>query len=334
MHTKKKIIVTGGNGFIGSYLILTLLKKNFKVINLDKISYCSRKLFIKNENYKFIKCDITNRRNISSIFNQHKPDIILNLAAESHVDRSIESPKKFFETNLMGTVNLLNEIIKNKKIKIIHVSTDEVFGSLKFNDKSFNEKSSYDPQSPYSASKAAGDHAVRAYGNTYGIDYVITNCSNNYGPYQYPEKLIPVIIKSLSNNQKIPIYGSGKNVRNWVHVQDHVDAIILCMKKGKTKSTYLIGSKNEITNVDLTKKIIKIFNKYTGSKYNFSKQIEYIKDRKGHDLRYSINFNKIKKELKWKPKKKFDEGLKETVKFYFDNRNRLNNFFYKDFNQK
>lgn len=327
---KKKIIVTGGNGFIGSHLIFTLLKKKFKVLNIDKISYCSRKLSINDKNYKFIKCDITNQRNISSIFNQFKPDIILNLAAESHVDRSIESPKKFFETNLIGTINLLNEIIKNKKIRIVHISTDEVFGSLNFNDKAFNEKSFYNPQSPYSASKAASDHAVRAYGNTFNIDYIITNCSNNYGPYQYPEKFIPVIIKNLNNNKKIPIYGSGRNIRDWIHVQDHVDAILLCMLKGKSKNTYLIGSDNEISNINLTKKIINLFNKFAGTKHKFSDKIKFIKDRKGHDLRYAINSAKIKKKLKWKSKISFDDGLRETVKFYCNNKKNLNEIFNKD----
>lgn len=327
----KKIIITGGCGFIGSYLVHSALKRKFRVLNIDKISYASRNLNIKHKNYTLVKADLINTKKLEKIFNKFKPDFIINCAAESHVDRSIDNPDIFFQSNLLGTLNLLNETIKiKKKIRFLQVSTDEVFGSLKFNKMKFNENSNYKPNSPYSASKASADHLVRAYGETFGLNYVITNCSNNFGPFQYPEKLIPVVIKNLINKSKIPIYGNGKNIRDWIYVQDHVDAIFKCLLNGKKNNTYLIGSDNELSNIELVKIICKRYKKITNDNFNYLKLISYIKDRQGHDLRYAINAKKIKNQLGWKPKNKFQISLDKTIKFYIDNRNFIKKFYTRD----
>lgn len=316
---KKKILITGGNGFIGSYLIKKFLSKNFKVLNVDKLSKQSQNLIIKDKNYQFKKCDLLNFNKLFKILDEFSPNTIINAAAESHVDRSINLPKKFFENNLMSTLNLLEFIRKSKKkINFIHISTDEVFGSLKDKEKKFSNDSKYNPRSPYSASKAASDHAVRSYGETFGISFKITNCSNNFGPYQYPEKLIPLVITKCIQRLEIPIYGNGKNIRDWIHVKDHVDAIYKIYKIGKNGKTYLIGSNNELTNLDITHKICEIFDDLYNTK-NSKNLIKFVKDRKGHDFRYAIDNSQIFRELKWKPSIDFETGLKDTIKFYYKN---------------
>jgi dTDP-glucose 4,6-dehydratase len=315
----KKILITGGSGFIGSFIIKKFIKKKCHVLNLDKLSSVSQKLVLRDKNYFFKKCDILNSNHFSNNVNEFQPDIIIHCAAESHVDRSISSPHFFFENNLMGTINVL-DAIKNskKKIRLVHISTDEVFGSLKLNKKKFNSLSKYDPRSPYAASKAASDFAVRSYGETYDINYSITNCSNNYGPYQFPEKLIPVIIKNCILRRYIPIYGQGTNIRDWVHVDDHAEAIYKIAVTGKNKGTYLIGANNEISNLDLTKTICDLFDKMFLFQ-NSKKLITFVQDRKGHDLRYAIDFSKTKSEIGWQPKISFIKGLKETIEFYYHN---------------
>jgi dTDP-glucose 4,6-dehydratase len=329
MHKKKikKVIITGGNGFIGSYLINKFLNKDFLVLNIDKLSKESQKIKLNNKNYFFKKCDLLNEKKLNMILNDFKPNIIINSAAESHVDRSLKLPRYFYENNVSSTLNLLEFIRKSKdKIELIHVSTDEVFGSLKINQKRFNINSKYAPTSPYSASKASSDHAVRAYGKSFGLHYKITNCSNNYGPFQYPEKLIPVIIIKCIERKNIPIFSNGENIRDWIYVTDHVDAIFEVYKKGKNYSTYLIGSNNEIKNIDITKKICRIFDKLYKKK-NSEKLIKFVKDRKGHDFRYAINNSRISKETAWKPLIKFEEGLENTIKFYFNNYKKLKKIF-------
>ena len=321
----KKIIVTGGSGFIGSHLIFQLLKRKYKVLNIDKLSFVSQKLKIADRNYSFKKINLNNLNKLKSIFKSFKPNYVINCAAESHVDRSIVDPFYFFSNNLESTINVL-ECIKYTDINLLHVSTDEVFGSLSSGEKKFSENTKYDPKSPYSASKAASDHAVRSYGSTYKINYKITNCSNNYGPYQYPEKLIPVVVKSCMNKQSIPIYGKGKNIRDWIYVEDHCKGIIRVMEKGKNRNTYLIGANKELSNIDLVKRICKLFDKINNSK-DSHKLIKFVKDRKGHDFRYALNSSKIVKELRWYPETKLEEGLEKTVKFYYTNFKNLKKIF-------
>tara|TARA_B110000027_G_scaffold133455_1_gene161954 strand:+ start:2470 stop:3483 length:1014 start_codon:yes stop_codon:yes gene_type:complete len=318
----EKIIVTGGLGFIGSNLIKLLLKKNFQVINIDKVTYSSNfyntKEFIKNKKYKFIKADI-NSKILENIFNKYKPIGVFNLAAETHVDRSIDGPKKFIESNIFGVFNLLECFRKfyqkNKKSKLIHISTDEVYGDI-LKGRSL-ETDSYNPSSPYAASKASSDHLVSSYVRTFNIPAIITNCSNNYGPNQHPEKLIPKIIYNIVNNKKIPIYGNGKNSREWIYVADHCEALIKVFKSGKNGSFYNIGSNINLDNLQITKKLIKI----AKNSINLGKnvKIEFVKDRPGHDVRYALNSNKIKKELKWKASTKIDAGLKKTFDWYLAN---------------
>ena len=313
----KKILLTGGCGFIGSYLLKTGIKKKYKILNVDKLSYASKKQNIKNKNYSFKKIDLCDKKKLAVAFKKFNPDIIINCAAESHVDRSIINPLIFFNSNLIGTVNLLELSIKSKKkIHFIQISTDEVFGSLKFNKSKFNENSKYLPNSPYSASKASADHAVRSFGETYKLHYNITNCSNNYGPYQYKEKLIPVIIRSCLFKENIPIYGKGINIRDWIFVQDHVDAIFKVIKFGKKNETYLIGSNNEFNNLQIAKYICDYFTKLKKFNFDYRKLIKFVNDRKGHDLRYAIDSSKIKKNLSWKPKIEFKKGLDLTIKHY------------------
>ena len=318
----QKIIVTGGLGFIGSNLIELLLKKNFYVINLDKVSYSSNfyntKEFSKNKKYKFIKCSI-NSKNLNNIFLKYKPVCIFNLAAETHVDRSIDSPKDFIDTNIIGTFNLL-ECFKKfsnsyKRTRLIHISTDEVYGDV-LTGRS-NEKFAYKPSSPYAASKASSDHLVYSYVKTYKIPAIITNCSNNYGPKQHPEKLIPKLIYNILNNKYLPIYGKGLNSREWIYVVDHCDALIKIFKKGKIGEFYNIGSNKNFNNIEITKALIKISKKYLEIKPNV--KIKYVKDRPGHDIRYALDSRKIKKQLKWSAKTKFNDGLKKTFLWYFKN---------------
>ena len=316
----KKILVTGGLGFIGSNLINLLIKKKNKVINIDKVTYASNfyntKEFSKDKNYKFIKCDLNNKNKLRLIIKSFKPKIIFNLAAETHVDRSIDGPKNFIESNILGTFNLL-EIIRtlNFKTKLIHISTDEVYGDvLKGRSK---EEDSYKPSSPYSASKASSDHLVYSYVRTYNIPAIVTNCSNNYGPRQHPEKLIPKLIFNILNNKELPIYGKGKNSREWIFVDDHCEALIKVSKVGKLGEFYNIGSNYNLDNIAVVKKLLQVAkNKIkTGNKV----KIAFVKDRPGHDMRYAIDSKKIKNKLKWKPKTNFLKGLEKTFEWYFNN---------------
>ena len=321
---KKRIIVTGGLGFIGSNLIDLLLKKNYQVINVDKITYSSNfyniKEFKKNKNYKFIKCDISSKK-LEKIFNRYNPNGIFNLAAETHVDRSIDNPKSFINSNIIGVFNIL-EIFKkfskkNKKTRLIHISTDEVYGDILFGRT--KEDFPYNPSSPYAASKASSDHLVSSYVRTYKIPAIITNCSNNYGPKQHPEKLIPKLIYNILTNKILPIYGKGKNSREWIYVMDHCEALVKIFKKGKIGNFYNIGSNKNIINIEICKKLLKI----AKSKVNIGKnvKIKFVKDRPGHDIRYALNSNKIINELNWKPKTNFEEGLIKTFNWYLNNQN-------------
>ena len=325
----KKLIVTGGSGFIGSYIVKNALSENFKVLNLDKLTYASIKNNIKDKNYTFKKFDICSNK-IKQIIKNFQPDYIINCAAETHVDRSIDDPSEFIRSNIYGVFNLL-EAIKNKKIKFLQISTDEVFGSLKINKEKFNEKTSYDPKSPYSASKAASDHLVRSYGNTYDLNYLITNCSNNYGPLQYPEKFIPMVIKSCIKKETIPIYGNGLNIRDWIHADDHAKAVLKCLTTKYKKETFLIGANCEKTNIDIVNIICNKFKrKYGDSNFNYLDLKRFVTDRKGHDLRYAINPKKIQKMLRWKAKINFDKGIDETIEYYIKNFSSINKVFKKD----
>ena len=320
---KKKIIVTGGLGFIGSNLIDYLIKKKFKVINLDKISYSSNKYnikeYIKDSRYHFIKCDINNQKKIENIFLKFKPSAVFNLAAESHVDRSIDGPAEFIKSNISGVFNLLeafkNYYKINKTTKLIHISTDEVYGDI-LKGRS-DENYPYNPSSPYAASKASSDHLVYSYIRTYKIPAIITNCSNNYGPKQHPEKLIPKLIYNILNNRPLPIYGNGKNSREWLHVKDHCEALFTVLKKGKIGETYNIGSNKNLNNIQITKMLIAIAKKQNliGS----NSKIHFVKDRPGHDIRYALNSKKIKKKLKWSSKININDGLEKTFSWYVQN---------------
>jgi len=323
MHS---IIVTGGLGFIGSNLIKLLEKKNYYIINIDKINYSSN---VKNipdniQNYKFYKEDINNRTAIKNIINKYNPKIIYNLAAETHVDRSIDDPKNFINSNILGIYNLL-EVIRSlkKKIKFIQISTDEVYGDIE-NKKNSKELDAYNPSSPYAASKASGDLLIKSYIRTYKISAIITNCCNNYGPNQYPEKLIPTIIYNLIRKEKIPIYGSGKNIREWIYVEDHCKALIKIGQKGLIGENYNIGSGKTFNNIEIAKIIIKIFSKIK-NKYQYKGKIKFVKDRPGHDLKYSLNSDKIKEELNWKCETNFNVGIKKTIEWYLGKFE--NNFF-------
>ena len=326
----KKVIVTGGLGFIGSNLI-NILKKKYFVINIDKVTYASnfKNIDSKIKNYKFYKQDINNKIFVKKILKKYNPSIIFNLAAETHVDRSIDGPKKFIESNILGVFNLL-ESIKNykKKIKLIHISTDEVYGDIKKNHKS-KEEDRYNPSSPYSASKASGDLLIKSYIRTYKIPAIITNCCNNFGPNQYPEKLIPTIIYNIINGKPIPIYGKGKNVREWIYVEDHCNALIKIAEKGVIGENYNIGSGIVLNNIQIANKIILNFKKIIHNQ-NIKNKIYFIKDRPGHDLRYCLNSSKIKNKLKWKCKSSFDERLNETIIWYI-NKFKDNYFKNKDF---
>ena len=329
----QKIIVTGGLGFIGSNLIKILLKKKYKVINIDRISYASNFYNVrnskKNKNYSFIKCDINNKNQFLKILKKNRPVGIFNLAAETHVDRSIDSPKPFIKNNILGVFNLLEAFRNyskfNKKIKLIHISTDEVFGDLKKGRS--NEKFPYNPTSPYAASKASSDHLVSSYIKTYNLRAIVTNCSNNYGPRQHPEKLIPKLIYNIINNRSLPIYGKGNNSREWIHVYDHCEALVKVFKKGKFGEFYNIGSNKNLNNLKITKLLLKIAKKFV--KINSKVKIKFVKDRPGHDFRYALNSNKIKKKLNWSSKIRFEKGLYETFLWYYRNQS-----YYKSFNKK
>ncbi|MFH1186739.1 MAG: dTDP-glucose 4,6-dehydratase [Candidatus Levyibacteriota bacterium] len=314
-----KILVTGGAGFIGSNFILYWMKKYPEdyIVNFDKLTYAGNLENLKevenNSNYKFIHGDICDIRAVNSAMEEI--DTVIHFAAESHVDRSIEEPSKFILTNIVGTQILLDAALRNNIKKFHHISTDEVYGQLELDDKSkFNERTPYSPRSPYSASKAGSDHLVKAYYHTYDLPITISNCSNNFGTYQFPEKLIPLAITNLLENKKVPIYGDGLYVRDWLFVEDHCRAIDLILKKGKNGETYCIGGLSEdIDNLTVAKKILKIL----GKKEN---ELEFVKDRLGHDRRYAVDWTKIKNELGWKPMYSFDEWLEKTIKWYKDNR--------------
>ncbi len=328
----KKIIVTGGLGFIGSNLIDLLLKNKYYVINIDKVTYSSNfyntKKFRKLKNYRFIKCDIKDKK-IYKTFLKFKPSCIFNLAAETHVDRSIDNPQNFIQSNIVGVYNLLEcfkKFSKKYNTKLLHVSTDEVYGDI-INGRS-SESYPYRPSSPYAASKAASDHLVSSYVRTYKIPAIITNCSNNYGPKQHPEKLIPKLIYNILNNKPLPIYGKGTNSREWIYVNDHCEALIKIFRKGKVGHFYNIGSNKNLNNIQVCKKIIK----YAKKNFSIGKnvKINFIEDRPGHDIRYAINSNKIKKELNWRPKIGFEQGIKMTLKWYKNNKEYYESFSKKD----
>ncbi len=331
----KKILITGGAGFIGSHVVRRFVNTypEYKIINLDKLTYAGNLANLKDieekSNYEFVKGDIVDAAFIDQLFADYDFDGVIHLAAESHVDRSISSPLEFVITNVVGTVNLLNAAKKywtgNYENKLFyHVSTDEVYGALGESGM-FTEETSYDPHSPYSASKASSDHFVRAYQDTYGLNTVISNCSNNYGSYHFPEKLIPLAINNIKNNKPVPIYGKGENVRDWLWVEDHARAIDLIYHKAKSATTYNIGGHNEWKNIDLIRLLCKIMDRKLGREVGASeKLLTFVTDRAGHDLRYAIDSSKLQNDLGWKPSLQFEEGLEKTVDWYLDNEEWLN----------
>lgn len=344
----KNILVTGGAGFIGSHLVRLLVNKypDYKIINMDLLTYAGNLENLKdienNQNYKFIRCDICNINKVKDIFRKYEINSVIHLAAESHVDRSIKDPFLFAQTNVIGTLSLIQaarEFWKNDFTDKLfyHISTDEVYGSL---DEGgfFDEQTSYDPHSPYSASKASSDHFVRSYSDTYGLPILISNCSNNYGPFQFPEKLIPLFINNIIHKKPLPVYGKGENIRDWLYVEDHVNAIDIIFHKAKLGNTYNIGGFNEWKNIDLINVIIKTVDRLLYRPEGYSKNlITYVTDRAGHDYRYAIDSSKLKEDLGWKPSLQFEEGIEKTVLWYLENKLWLNNIFtgkYKDYNNK
>ena len=333
----KNLLITGGAGFIGSHLVRLMVNKypEYRVINLDKLTYAGNLANLKDvekmSNYKFVKADIWDFDNIREIFAEYEIDGLIYLAAESHVDRSIKDPFSFAQTNVMGTLSLLQAAKLawegNFDGKLFyHVSTDEVYGSLQPDGGFFLETTKYDPHSPYSASKASSDHFVRAYHDTYGLPVKISNCSNNYGPFQFPEKLIPLFINNIRHNKPLPVYGTGENVRDWLFVEDHARAIDLIFHKGKVGDTYNIGGFNEWKNIDLIKVMIRVTDRLLGRPEGTSeKLITYVTDRAGHDLRYAIDSTKLHEELGWEPSLQFEEGIEKTVKWYLENQDWLDN---------
>lgn len=334
MAFKRNILITGGAGFIGSHVVRFFINKypEYRIINLDKLTYAGNLANLHDvesaSNYTFIKADICDFDKLIDIFSEYKIDGIIHLAAESHVDRSIKDPLTFARTNVMGTLCLLQAARqmweecpeKYDGKRFYHISTDEVYGALRSDGTYFTESTKYDPHSPYSASKASSDHFVRAYHDTYGMPTIVTNCSNNYGPYQFPEKLIPLFINNIRQGKPLPVYGEGENVRDWLYVEDHARAIDLIFHKGKIADTYNIGGFNEWKNIDLIKVIIKTVDRLLGNAEGISEHlITYVTDRAGHDLRYAIDSTKLKKELGWKPSLQFEEGIERTVRWYLDN---------------
>lgn len=333
----KNILITGGAGFIGSHLVRLMVNKypQYRIINLDKLTYAGNLANLKDiqnsPNYKFVKGDICDFGFVQKLFAEYNIEGVMHLAAESHVDRSIKDPFSFAQTNVMGTLSLLQaarlfwEGSFEGKL-FYHVSTDEVYGSLKDDGTFFHETTKYDPHSPYSASKASSDHFVRAFYDTYGFPVKISNCSNNYGSYQFPEKLIPLFINNIRHNKPLPVYGKGENVRDWLYVEDHVSAIDLIFHKGRLGETYNIGGFNEWKNIDLIKIMIKVVDKFLGRPEGSSESlITYVTDRAGHDLRYAIDSTKLHKELGWSPSLQFEEGIERTVRWYLENQEWLDN---------
>lgn len=342
MQYKRTIIITGGAGFIGSHVVRLFVNKypEYHIINLDKLTYAGNLANLKEienrPNYTFIKADTCDFEVVSKIITDHQVDGIIHLAAESHVDRSIKDPFTFAKTNVMGTLSMLQAAkfywepnqwkINGQSCMFYHISTDEVYGALKFDGTLFTEDTKYDPHSPYSASKASSDHFVRSFHDTFGMPIVITNCSNNYGPYQFPEKLIPLFINNIRYRRPLPVYGEGNNVRDWLYVEDHARAIDLVFHKGQVARTYNIGGFNEWKNIDLIKVLIKVTDKLLGRPDGADLDlITHVADRKGHDLRYAIDSTRITKELGWKPSLQFEEGIEKTVKWYLDNQAWLDN---------
>ena len=334
MAFKRNILITGGAGFIGSHVVRLFINKypEYRIINLDKLTYAGNLANLHDvesaSNYTFVKADICDFDKLIDIFSEYKIDGIIHLAAESHVDRSIKDPLTFARTNVMGTLCLLQAARqmweecpeKYDGKRFYHISTDEVYGALRSDGTYFTESTKYDPHSPYSASKASSDHFVRAYHDTYGMPTIVTNCSNNYGPYQFPEKLIPLFINNIRQGKPLPVYGKGENVRDWLYVEDHARAIDLIFHKGKIADTYNIGGFNEWKNIDLIKVIIKTVDRLLGNAEGISEHlITDVTYRAGHDLRYAIDSTKLKKELGWKPSLQFEEGIERTVRWYLDN---------------
>lgn len=318
----KNILVTGGAGFIGSNFIRYLLnaEPGTHIVNLDKLTYAGSLDHLKNlphaERYHFIQGDIIDATLVNHVLQHHHIDTIVHFAAESHVDRSIADPAAFITTNVLGTFTLLEAARQHQHCRFHHISTDEVYGSLDHNDAAFTESSAYQPRSPYSASKAGSDHLARAYFHTYGLPVTISNCSNNYGPYQHPEKLIPTVIRACLNQQSIPIYGNGKHIRDWLYVDDHCAAIHAILKNGRLGETYNIGGNNEWENLALVQLICKLIDEISPQKSPCHALITFVKDRAGHDFRYAINDNKLRQELDWQPKMNLLDGLKKTIKYY------------------
>ena len=331
MNFERNILITGGAGFIGSHVVRLMVRKypHYRIVNLDKLTYAGNLANLKDvdgaPNYHFVKADICDAESVAEVFRTYDIDGVIHLAAESHVDRSIEEPFAFAQTNVMGTLTLL-QAARNywngewEGKRFYHISTDEVYGALEMDGGLFTEQTPYGPHSPYSASKASSDHFVRAYHDTYGLPTIITNCSNNYGPNQFPEKLIPLFINNIRKGKPLPVYGRGENVRDWLYVEDHARAIDLVFHKGRVGDTYNIGGFNEWKNIDLIKVIIKTVDRLLGNPEGHSEGlITYVTDRAGHDLRYAIDSSKLKEELGWEPSLQFEEGIEKTVRWYLDN---------------